>query len=224
VEGIYSMQGDAAPLTAITDLCEEFGAALMVDEAHSIGLLGGERTGLAELCGVADRVTIRMGTFSKALASTGGFIAGPRNLIDQLRIGAHSFIFSMAAIPASVAAALAAVRIVRSSEGAALAEQSLANADLLRTLLSERGVVAGGASAAKDIAGSPIVSVVPRRKLGGLATWHSLLDKGIFTGLAAFPAVAAGDAILRMSVMASHSPEMLTAAADAVAEVARQSD
>lgn len=222
VEGIYSMEGDAAPLAAIADLCDDAGVALMVDEAHSIGLLGAERTGLAELCGIADRVTIRMGTFSKALASTGGFIAGPRNLIDQLRISAHSFIFSMAAIPASVAAALAAVRITRSREGAALAEAALANAELLRSLLSERGVSAGGSSAATDIAGSPIVSVAPRRELGGLATWNCLLDAGIFTGLAAFPAVAADRAILRMSVMATHSPDMLLIAADAVASVVGQ--
>jgi 8-amino-7-oxononanoate synthase len=223
IESIYSMEGDVAPLTQVADLCREYGAALMLDEAHSVGLLGAERTGLAELCGVTDQVTIRMGTFSKALASTGGFIAGPRDLVDALRLNATAFVFSMAAIPASVGAAIAAIQIVRSDEGAELAGQVLRNADTLRSLLSDRAVPAGGASAANGAAGGPIVSVPIGQELAAVAVWCRLLDNGVFTGLSMFPAVPQGHAILRMSTMASHSPEMLQTAADAVASALKSS-
>lgn len=217
IESIYSMEGDVAPLTEVAALCQEYGAALMLDEAHSVGLLGAERTGLAELYGVTDQLTIRMGTFSKALASTGGFIAGPRDLVDALRINATAFVFSMAAIPASVGAAIAAIRIVRSDEGAQLAGQVLRNAETLRSLLTQCGVPAGGASAANGSAGGPIVSVPIGQELAAVAVWCRLLENGVFTGLSMFPAVPQGHAILRMSMMASHTPEMLQTAADAVA-------
>jgi 8-amino-7-oxononanoate synthase len=217
IESIYSMEGDAAPVPEVADLCDEYGAALMLDEAHSVGLLGAGRTGLAELCGVTDRVTIRMGTFSKALASTGGFIAGPRDLVDALRINASAFVFSMAAIPASVGAALAAIRIVRSGEGADLAQRVLSNAAALRSLLRDRAVPAGGACRDDGIADGPIVSVPVGQELAAIAVWCRLLEDGMFTGLSMFPAVPQGQAILRLSTMASHTPEMLQTAADAVA-------
>src|SRR6201998_1262664 len=107
VDGVFSMEGDLAPLQEICGLCERYGARLMVDEAHAAGVLGRRGAGTAELLGVADRVDLRMGTFSKSLASCGGFVAGSRGGIEYLRISARSFLFTASAVPAAVGAALA---------------------------------------------------------------------------------------------------------------------
>ena len=128
VDGVFSMEGDIAPLPEICDLCERFGARLMVDEAHGLGVLGARGAGASELHGVEQRVDLRMGTFSKSLASCGGVIAGPAEVIEFLRIQARSFLFTAAAVPAAVGAALAAVRICNSPEGPELFERALANA------------------------------------------------------------------------------------------------
>src|SRR5919201_5975994 len=111
------MEGDICPLPEIVELAERHGARLMVDEAHSIGVLGERGAGVCELFGLEDRVDLRMGTFSKSLASCGGFVAGPADVIEYLRISSRPFLFTAAGVPAAVGAALAAVRICRSSEG-----------------------------------------------------------------------------------------------------------
>ena len=100
------MEGDIAPLPEVAELCERYGARLMVDEAHGVGAIGARGAGASELLGVEDRVDLRMGTFSKSFASCGGFIAGPSEVIEYLRIAARSFLFSAAAVPAAVGAAL----------------------------------------------------------------------------------------------------------------------
>ena len=123
VDGVFSMEGDVAPLPEICDLCERYGARLMVDEAHGAGVLGARGAGASELLGVEDRVDLRMGTFSKSLASCGGFIAGPAEVIEFLRIQSRAFLFTASAVPAAVGAALAALRIVRSDEGRELMAQ-----------------------------------------------------------------------------------------------------
>ncbi len=120
VDGVFSMEGDIAPLHEICDLCERYGARLMVDEAHGAGVLGEGGAGASELLGVADRVDLRMGTFSKSLASCGGFVAGSEEVIDYLRISSRAFLFTASAVPAAVGAALAALRVVRSEDGPAL--------------------------------------------------------------------------------------------------------
>ena len=117
VDGVYSMEGDVCDVNAVADLCRSHGARLMVDEAHGVGVLGARGTGATELHGAEDRVDLRMGTFSKSLASCGGFIAGPADVIDYLRIASRAFLFTAAAVPAATAAALEAVRICRSAEG-----------------------------------------------------------------------------------------------------------
>src|SRR5919112_652524 len=110
VDGVFSMEGDIAPLPAICDLCERFGARLMVDEAHAAGVLGARGAGTAELLGVEDRSDLRMGTFSKSLASCGGFVAGSAEVIDFLRVQSRAFLFTAAGVPAALGAALAAVK------------------------------------------------------------------------------------------------------------------
>jgi 8-amino-7-oxononanoate synthase len=220
VEGLYSMAGDLAPLVAFADLCVEYGAAMMVDEAHSVGVFGDRRTGLAELCGVEGLVEMRMGTFSKALASTGGFIAGSRDLVDTLRVNARSFIFSMSAVPAALGSALAAVRIARGDEGRDLTTAVLNNAATLRTCLRDMGIVSSGETVLESgqSIGGPIVSVPLGDEMTAVGVWNRVYEAGVFAGLSMFPAVAPGQAILRMSVMATHTPVQLQTAATAVAE------
>ena len=135
VDGVFSMEGDVAPLPEIADLCARFGARLMVDEAHALGVLGARGVGTCELLGVEDRVDLRMATFSKSLASCGGVIAGPADVMEFLRIQSRPFMFTAAGVPAAVGAALAAVRICRSDEGP----------ELFRASARQRPVPAPGA-------------------------------------------------------------------------------
>src|SRR3984957_4370204 len=125
VDGVFSMEGDVAPLHEICDLCERYGARLMVDEAHGAGVLGARGAGTAELLGVEDRVDLRMGTFSKSLASCGGFVAGPADVIEYLRIYSRPFLFTASAVPASLGAAPAAARGVRPPDGPPLLDRVL---------------------------------------------------------------------------------------------------
>src|SRR6059058_1456072 len=140
VDGVFSMEGDVAPLPQIVELCRRHGARLMVDEAHAVGVLGERGAGTSELYGLEDRVDLRMGTFSKSLASCGGFIAGPSEVVEYLRLQSRAFLFTAAAVPAAVGAALAALRVVRSPEGPQLMARVLDNARYLRAGLQALGL------------------------------------------------------------------------------------
>ena len=124
VDGVFSMEGDVCDLPRTVELCRAHGARLLVDEAHGAGVLGRRGAGACELFGLEDEVDLRMGTFSKSLASCGGFIAGPADVVEYLRISSRSFVFSASAVPAAVGAALAALRVIR-SDGPALFEKLL---------------------------------------------------------------------------------------------------
>src|SRR3954468_908168 len=127
VDGVYSMEGDVCDLQTLVPLAKRYGARVMVDEAHGVGVLGDHGRGACEVLGVEDEVDLRMGTFSKSLASCGGFLAGSHEVIDFLRIQARAFLFTAAAVPAAVGAALAAVKICNSDEGPALFAKLLDN-------------------------------------------------------------------------------------------------
>ena len=145
VDGVFSMEGDVAPLVEITDLCARFGARMMVDEAHGAGVLGTRGAGASELLGVEDRVDLRMGTFSKSFAACGGFIAGDAEVIDYLRISSRAFLFTASAVPAALGAALAALRILRSQDGPPLLAAVLENARYFAAGLESLGYrVLGG--------------------------------------------------------------------------------
>src|SRR4051812_20762895 len=117
VDGVYSMGGDICDVRRVAELARQYGARLMVDEAHGVGVLGARGAGACEALGVEDQVDLRMGTFSKSLASCGGFIAGSHEVIEFLRFSSRSFLFPAGAVPAAVGAALTALRIIRSDEG-----------------------------------------------------------------------------------------------------------
>src|ERR687891_285805 len=131
VDGVFSMEGDLAPVPDVAALCRRYGARLMVDEAHGVGVLGARGAGACELFESEDEVDLRMGTFSKSLASCGGFIAGPADVVDFLRVQSRSFMFTASAVPAAAGAALEALRIIRSDEGPGLMAKVLDNARYL---------------------------------------------------------------------------------------------
>jgi 8-amino-7-oxononanoate synthase len=224
VDGVFSMEGDVAPLPEIVELCQRFGARLMVDEAHALGVLGARGAGSCELLGVEDRVDLRMATFSKSLASCGGVIAGPAEVIEYLRIQSRPFMFTAAAVPAAVGAALAAVRICRSDEGRELFAQVLGNARYLHRGLSELGlsVVAPTRLADGTEIVTPVIPVVVGDDWNAGLLWKSLYDRGVFVNTALHPAVPPGGALLRTSVMATHDHATLDQAIDIFAAAKRE--
>jgi 8-amino-7-oxononanoate synthase len=224
VDGVFSMEGDVAPLPAICDLCERFGARLMVDEAHGAGVLGARGAGTAEALGVEERVDLRMGTFSKSLASCGGFVAGPAEIIEFLRIQSRAFLFTAAAVPAALGAALAALRIVRSPEGPPLLRRVLDNARHLNAGLREAGfrVVEPTRLPDGSTVVTPIVPVLVGDDWKAALLWRALYDAGVFVNAALHPAVPPGGALLRTSVMATHDTATLDRALERFATVKRR--
>jgi 8-amino-7-oxononanoate synthase len=200
------MEGDVAPLPQIVELCRAHGARLMVDEAHGAGVLGARGAGTAELFGVEDGVDLRMGTFSKSLASCGGFIAGSHEVIDFLRIQSRAFLFTAAGVPAAIGAALAALRIVRSDEGPGLFARVLENAAYLNRGLHDLGfhVVEPQPLPDGSTVVTPIVPVVVGDDWKAVLLWRALYDAGVFVNVALHPAVPPAGALLRTSVMATH--------------------
>jgi 8-amino-7-oxononanoate synthase len=221
VDGVFSMEGDVAPLPQIVELCRRHGARLMVDEAHAAGVLGARGAGTSELFGVEDGVDLRMGTFSKSLASCGGFIAGSHEVIDFLRIQSRAFLFTAAAVPAAVGAALAALRIVRSEDGPPLFAQVLENAEYLNRGLHELGfkVVEPQPLPDGSTVVTPIVPVVVGDDWKAVLLWRALYDAGVFVNVALHPAVPPAGALLRTSVMATHDRATLDRALERFASV-----
>jgi len=223
VDGVFSMEGDIAPLAEIAELARTHGARLMVDEAHGAGVLGARGAGTAELLGVEDQVDLRMGTFSKSLASCGGFIAGSHEVIDFLRVQSRAFLFTASAVPAAVGAALAALRVVRSDEGPQLLAAVLDNARYLRDGLHDLGlhvVAPQRLPDGSDIV-TPIVPVVVGDDWKAVLLWKALYDAGVFVNVALHPAVPPAGALLRTSVMATHDKATLDRALAAFADVKR---
>jgi 8-amino-7-oxononanoate synthase len=210
VGGVFSMEGDVCDLPAIVDLCERYGARLMVDEAHAVGVLGSRGAGTCELFDLEDRVDLRMGTFSKSLASCGGFIAGPAEVVDYLRIASRPFIFTASAVPAAVGAALGALRVIR-AEGPELMARLLENAAHLRRGFEGLGlqVVKPGRLSDGSEVTTPVVPVRVGEDWQAVLLWKALFDAGVYTNVAIHPAVPPGEALLRTSLMATHRPEQL---------------
>jgi 8-amino-7-oxononanoate synthase len=198
-ESVFSMDGDCAPLREIVELKEKFGAWLMLDEAHTLGVLGPGRRGLAEADGVANRVEVQMGTLGKAVGSAGGFIAGSETLIDNLVNSARSFIFSTAAGPAAVAAARAGIDLIASEEGETLRANLLKNQNLLASISTQHR---------SPTAIVPIILGVEER---ALAAAEKLKHAGFLVPAIRYPTVARGKARLRVTLSAAHRRDQIEA-------------
>ncbi|WP_425803171.1 aminotransferase class I/II-fold pyridoxal phosphate-dependent enzyme [Gordonia sp. DT101] len=220
VDGLYSMEGDLAPLAQISAVCDGFGAALMVDEAHSLGLFGAQRTGAAELFGTDSDTDVRMASLSKSPSSTGGFIAGSGDLLDSLRVNAKAFLFTTSGVPAAVGGSLAAVRLIRSEEGAQRARRALDNAAVLRSGLLENGLDVSALSPLPDgnTTVTPIVAVHVGDDVQAMDLWRKIFAKGVFTSAALYPAVPRDGAMLRLCVMATHTDAQLRRAVEVISE------
>ncbi len=210
VEGVYSMDGDLGALEPLVEACGEHGARVLVDEAHALGVLGPAGSGAAAAAGV--RPDLVMGTFSKSLACAGGFLAGPRDVIDYLRIACRSFLFTAAGTPATIAGALTATQIARREDWRR--EAVADRADQLHRGLAELGYQVGEPPEAA------IVSVVVGDDWRAALLWRALLDEGVYTNCCVAPAVSKNGATLRCSVEATHEEKEIDRALNAF-EVAR---
>src|SRR3954466_11608200 len=212
VDGVYSMEGDICDVPRVAELAAAYGARLMVDEAHGVGVLGARGAGACEALGVEDQVDLRMGTFSKSLASCGGFIAGSSEVVEFLRFQSRAFLFTAAAVPAAVGAALAALRVMRSDEGPPLFARTLENARYLREGLKRLGyktVDTGARGPGGEELTTPVVPVMIGDDWKAALIWKALYDAGCYVNVALYPAVEPGNALLRTSVMATHEKEHL---------------
>lgn len=213
VDGVFSMEGDIARLPDLVAAAREFGAGLMVDDAHGIGVLGAHGRGTAEHFGVEDDVDLVMGTFSKSMASVGGFIAGDATVIDYIKHRARTLIFSAAPPPASVAAALATIEIMEREpeRRARLWENTRFFSEGLKSL----GLDTGESETA-------VVPVVVGEDMTALTMVQRLHEEGVFVNCVLSPATPPGRALIRTSLMATHTKEHLARALDAIEKVGRE--
>jgi 8-amino-7-oxononanoate synthase len=209
-ESVFSMDGDRAPLAQLIDLKKRFGALLFLDEAHAIGVIGTNGRGLAAELGVANDVDVQMGTLSKALGVSGGYICGSRSLIEWLVNRARSFIFSTAPPPAVAAAGLAAVDFLASSEGEERRKILWARIGTLRACLPRRPWDAAP-SANPSNSGSAIHPWMVGDEQGAIDLARTLQTEGFLAPAIRYPTVAKGSARLRITVTAAHTESQISA-------------
>jgi 8-amino-7-oxononanoate synthase len=201
VEGIYSMLGDMAPLKEIVALKQEFGAYLLIDEAHSLGVLGEHGRGLAEAEGVEDQVDFIVGTFSKSLGGIGGYCVSSHRELDILRYAARPYIFTASSSPAAIAATRVALGLLR--DGKDLREKLWQNARRFYQGLKGLGLRLGPRL-------SPVIAILlGEDREQALGIWHELLRRGVYVNLVMPPATPDQRCLLRCSMSAAHSSEQI---------------
>jgi len=212
VDGVYSMGGDVAPLPDIIPIVKSHGARLMVDDAHSIGVMGGGR-GTSAHFGVTEDIDLIMGTFSKSFASLGGFIAGNAKVMDYVQHHARSFVFS-ASMPASnVAAVLAALDIMENEPEHV--ERLWEVTERMRSGLTEMGFQMGPST-------TPIIPIIIGEREKTFLAWKGCFDAGLYTNAVVAPAVPPDQCLLRTSYMATHTDEQIDRALNILGEVGRE--
>ncbi|MBQ4342237.1 MAG: pyridoxal phosphate-dependent aminotransferase family protein [Clostridia bacterium] len=209
-DGVFSMGGDIAKLPEIVALAEKYGARVMVDDAHGLGVLGENGRGTADYFGLTDKVDIIMGTFSKSLASIGGYMAGDLRVVDYVRHASRPFIFCASIPPASCATALEALHIMK--EQPELPKHLLALASHMRRGLRERGI------AIRDSI-TPIIPIYTYTDERTLIKAKELYDEGVYVNPVLPPATPADECLLRTSYMATHTVELLDEALDIIEKV-----
>jgi 8-amino-7-oxononanoate synthase len=200
VDGIFSMGGDVAPLPEIVPLCKQYNARLMVDDAHSIGVLGENGRGTAACFGLTEGVDLIMGTFSKSFASLGGFIAGDEPVVHYIQHHARSLIFSAAMPAANVAACMAALEVMRTEPERP--QRLMAIADKMREGFQGLGYNTGASE-------TPIIPIVIGDDMPTFMLWRALFDAGVYTNAIIPPAVPPNQSLLRTSYMATHTNEQM---------------
>ena len=208
VEGVYSMEGHIVRLPELIDIAEEQGCFSVLDDAHGFGVLGRQGRGTVDHFGLNDRVDVVCGSLSKSLASTGGFIAASREVIDYLRSHSRQTIFSAAISPSQAACAEAALGIMQTEPDHL--EKLWANTRKYRAMLKHLGLDTWGSE-------TPAVPIVLGSKERVYLFWRALMEKGVFTVMSIAPAVPAGKDLIRTAVSAMHTDEQLEKIADAMA-------
>jgi 8-amino-7-oxononanoate synthase len=199
VDGLFSMEGDIAPLPEIVPLCEKYGVRLMVDDAHAMGVLGGGR-GTAAHFDMTDDVDLIMSTFSKSFASLGGFIAGEADVVDYIKHKARSLIFSASIPAANAAAALAALQVMK--EEPERIERVNQIGAYMREEYGKLGFDTGDSV-------TPVIPIIIGDNDLTFMTWKRLFEEGVFVNPVISPAVSQGRQLLRTSYMATHTDEQL---------------
>ncbi len=210
IDGVFSMDGEIANLRPVVDLCKEYKAILLVDDAHGTGAVGNHGHGSLEYCGVEGEVEIVMGTFSKAFGCYGGFIAGSKQLVNWLRHFARSGMFTASLAPMTVAACMAGLDIMERDPGIFATLRK--NSDFVRNSLSEMGYELGG----KD---APIIPIFVRDRSKAYGVVKEAYERGLFLSLIEYPAVAPGTERIRLTVMATHTREDLETAMSMLKEL-----
>ncbi len=213
VDGLFSMEGDLAPLPRIVELAQKYGARLMVDDAHALGVLGEHGRGTAEHFGVEDKVDLIMGTFSKSFASLGGVIAGDAYVIEYIQHHARSMIFSASMPPAAVAAVLAALDVIETEPERR--KQLWKNTRKMLKGLKELGFDTGRSE-------TPVIPIVVGDMMKALEMWRKLFENGVYVNVVLPPAVPQGRALLRTSYMATHTDKQLDFALDVFEKVGKE--
>ena len=210
VEGIYSMLGDCAPLAEIAALKKKYGAWLLVDEAHSLGVMGDHGRGMAEAAGVEEDVDFIVGTFSKSQGAIGGYCVSNHPELDLVRYICRSYVFTASPSPSTIASVREALKAIQSKPE--LRTRLWDNAALLFHGLKELGFELG-----PDL--SPIIAIRAPSREKTLFAWKALLDKGIYVNLVFPPAAPAGMSLLRCSISAAHTSEQISFLLQAFAEI-----
>jgi 8-amino-7-oxononanoate synthase len=213
IDGVFSMGGDIAPLPGIVEACRRYGARLLVDDAHAVGVIGKGGRGTYSHFGLEEEIDLIVGTFSKSLASTGGFVVSNRDVIEWLKHFARPGVFSASMTPSTVVAATTALEVL--IEEPERVERVNSNARLLRDGLRDAGFDIGDTQ-------TPIVPIVIGDERKMVTIWRELLAAGVYANAVIFPAVPRGGGILRTSCMATHSPEQLKRAIGLIAELGRK--
>ncbi len=213
VDGVFSMEGDVAPLPEIAALAKRYGARLMVDDAHGLGVFGENGRGTPEHFGVENEVDLVMGTFSKSLATVGGFIAGDAYVIEHIKHNARAQIFSAAPPPASMAAALKALEIVEREPERR--KRLWENTQYMQDEFEKLGFDTGDSA-------SPVIPLVVGEDVTAFQMATRLAEEGVFANPVVSPAVPEGRAMIRTSYMATHSLEHLDRALEAFEKVGRE--
>ena len=213
IDGVFSMHGDIAKIPEILELAKRFGAMVMVDDAHGVGVLGQQGRGTSDHFGVTEQVGAIVGTFSKSLASVGGFVAADADVIHYIRHMARSLIFSASMPPASCASVSAAIDVMLEEDWRLKALWR--NTEVMMDRLNDAGFNTGPSQ-------TPIIPVVVGEDMMAFQMCHRLFEEGVFVNSVISPAVQQGDALIRLSLMATHTEDEINKAMDIMTSVGRE--